>query len=234
MLYSVYLHTRLDPSLAIISFHHMNLDWGIKEGRRLTRSTLELLAEHDELHLVVDGEHTGTGNTTENVGTSTLEERLDTLGGNDLAGSIHGGLVLDGLTGGHHHTTTDGVERVRSDTGTGGDSPAESERSQEVALESTGEDDRLERVVHTEVQTTVDDDTSDGGHETTVETGNTVGSKGLLVDIYETVELTLTSLLGGLCVVGKTGTGVVEGVDEEEGSGTGSLLLLGRVHAARF
>jgi hypothetical protein len=234
MLYSVYLHTRLNPSLAIISFHHMNLDWGIKEGRRLTRSTLELLAEHDELHLVVDGEHTGTGNTTENVGTSTLEERLDTLGGNDLAGGIHGRLVLDGLTGGHHHTTTDGVERVRSDTGTGGDSPAESERSQEVALESTGEDDRLERVVHTEVQTTVDDDTSDGGHETTVETGNTVGSKGLLVDIYETVELTLTSLLGGLCVVGKTGTGVVEGVDEEEGSGTGSLLLLGRVHATRF
>lgn len=64
---------------------------------RLTRSTLELLAEEDELNLVVDGEHTSTGDTTEDVGTSTLEERADTLGGDDLATSIDGRLVLNGL-----------------------------------------------------------------------------------------------------------------------------------------
>lgn len=197
-----------------------------EEVRRLTGSTLELLAEEKELSLVVDGQDTSTGNTTEDVGTSTLEERLDTLGGDNLASSIHGTVVLDGLTRGHHHATTDGVKRVRSDTGTSGDGPTKSERSQEVTLEGTGEEDRLDRVVHTEVQTTVDNDTSNGGHESTVETTNTVGSKGLLVDVYETVELTLTTLLGGLGVVGKTGTGVVEGVDEEEGSGTSSLTML--------
>jgi hypothetical protein len=69
-----------------------------REGtRRLTRSTLELLAEEDELDLVVDGEHTSTGNTTEDVSTGTLEERLDTLSGDDLATGIEGRLVLDGL-----------------------------------------------------------------------------------------------------------------------------------------
>jgi hypothetical protein len=197
-----------------------------REERRLTRSTLELLAEEDELGLVVDGQDTGTGNTTENVGTSTLEERPDTLGGNDLASSVHGTLVLDGLTGGHHHAATDGVKGVGGDTGTSGDGPTKSEGGQEVTLEGTGEEDGLDRVVHTEVQTTVDNDTSDGGHETTVETTDTVGGEGLLVDVYETVELALTTLLGRLGVVGETGTGVVEGVDEEEGSGTGSLLLL--------
>jgi hypothetical protein len=31
MLYSVYHHTRLDPSLAISSFHHINSDWGIEK-----------------------------------------------------------------------------------------------------------------------------------------------------------------------------------------------------------
>ena len=134
-------------------------------------------------------------------------------------------VLVTYLTGSHHHATTDGVQRVGSDTGTSGDSPAKSERSQEVTLKSTGEDDRLERVVHTEVETTVDDDTSNGGHETTVKTSNTVGGEGLLVDIDETVELTLTTLLGRLGVVGKTGTGVVEGVDEEEGSSTGGLAL---------
>jgi len=64
---------------------------------RLTGTTSELLAEHEELGLVVDGQDTGTGNTTENVGTSTLEERADTLSGDDLATGIDGGLVLDGL-----------------------------------------------------------------------------------------------------------------------------------------
>lgn len=184
----------------------------------------EGLAEEDDLELVVDGEHTSTGNTTENVGTGTLEERADTLLGDDLAGSIEGALVLDGLTRGHHHPAADGVKGVRGNTGTGGDAPTEDERGEEVVLERAGEDDRLDRVVHTEVQTTVDDDTSDGGHEATVETGNTVRGERLAVDVNETVELAGTTALGVLVVVGKTGTGVVEGVDEEERGSTGSLV----------
>ena len=80
---------------------------------------------------------------------------------------------------------------------------------------------RTEGVVDTEVETTVDDDTDDRGHEATVETGNTVRSKRLLVDIDEAVELALATLLRVLGVVGETSTGVVEGVDEEEGRSTG-------------
>jgi hypothetical protein len=193
---------------------------------RLARATLELLAEEDKLNLVIDGQDTSTSNTTEDVSTSTLEERLDTLLGDDLASSIQGGLVLDGLTGGHHHTTTDGVKRVRSNTSTSGNSPAEQEGSKEATLKRTNQDNRLDGVVHAEVQTTVDNNTKNGGTETTVETGNTVGSEGLTVDINETVELALTTTLSGLGVVGKTGTSVVERVDEEEGSGTSSLNSL--------
>ena len=63
----------------------------------LTRSTLEGLAEHEQLDLVVDGKHTGTSDTTENIGTSALEQRSDTLSGNDLATGIQGRLVFDGL-----------------------------------------------------------------------------------------------------------------------------------------
>lgn len=127
------------------------------------------------------------------------------------------------LTRGHHHTTADGVKRVRGNTSGGGDRPAEQERSKEVTLERTDQDDRLDRVVETEVQATVDNDTKNRGTETTVETGKTVRSEGLLVDVNETVELAVTTALGGLGVVGKTGTGVVERVDEEERSGTSSL-----------
>lgn len=186
---------------------------------------LELLAEKEHLGLVVDGQDTSTGNTTEDVSTGTLEEGLDTLLGDDLAGSIHGGGVLDGLTGGHHHAAANGVKRVRGNTGTGGDGPAEQEGGEERALKRTDKENGLDGIVHAEVETTVDDNSENGGTEATVETGNTVSGEGLAVDIDETVELALTGTLGGLGVVGKTGTGVVQRVDEEEGSGTGSLEI---------
>ena len=73
-----------------------------------------------------------------------------------------------------------------------------------------------EGVVDTEVETTVNDDADDRRDETTVETSNTVGREGLLVDVNETVELTGSSTLRRLGVVGKTGTGVVERVHEEQ------------------
>lgn len=70
---------------------------GLSRGARRLRATLEGLAEHEELDLVVDGQDTSAGNTTEDVGTSTLEEGLGALLGDDLGSSVEGRLVLDGL-----------------------------------------------------------------------------------------------------------------------------------------
>lgn len=196
-------------------------------SRRCKRKhLLEGLAEKQDLELIIDGQHTGTGNTTQDVGTSTLEQGLDALLGDDLLEGVEGRGVLDGLTGGHHHAPADSVEGVRGDTGTGGDGPTKSERGKEVALEGTDEDDRLDGVVHAEVQTTVDDNTGDGGTEATVQTSDTVGGEGLAVDVNQTVELRSTTSLGGLAVVGQTSTGVVERVDEQQGGGTSSLWML--------
>ncbi len=127
------------------------------------------------------------------------------------------------FTGSHHHTSTDSVERVRGNTGTSGNSPAEQEGSQEVTLERADEEDGLDRVVHPEVQTTVDNDTCNGRTEATVETTNTVRGESLLVDVNQTVELTLSASLGVLGIVRKTRTGVIERVDEKEGRSSSSL-----------
>ena len=198
------------------------------------------LAEHDLLEFVVEGQHTSASNTTENVGTSTLEERLGALLGNDLGTSIEHGLVVNRSTGSHHHTTTDGIQWIGSQTSTNGNTPSETEGGKEGTLEGANKDDRLwkcirtyngldnkqemltERVVDTEVETTVDDDTDDRRDEASVETGNTVRLEGLAVDIDETVELAISSTLGGLGVVRETGTSVVERVDEEQGRSTSS------------
>ena len=81
---------------------------------------------------------------------------------------------------------------------------------------------RTEGVVDTEVETTVDDDADDRGDEATVETGNTVRREGLLINVNETVELTGSSTLCRLGVIGETSTSVVKRVDEEQRCGTSS------------
>ena len=63
----------------------------------LARTALELLAEHEELNLIVDGEHTRASNAAQNVGTRALEQRLDAFLGDDLSSCIKRGLVFDGL-----------------------------------------------------------------------------------------------------------------------------------------
>lgn len=68
-----------------------------KEKSRLAGTTLESLSEEEELDLIVDGEHTGTSDTTEDVGTSTLEEGSDTFSSEDLASSVERALVFDSL-----------------------------------------------------------------------------------------------------------------------------------------
>ena len=67
----------------------------------------------------------------------------------------------------------------------------------------------------TEVKTSVDNDTNNGGNETSVKTSNTVGSEGLLVDIYQTVELSGSTLGSRLVVVGQSGSCVIKRVDKE-------------------
>ena len=75
-------------------------------AEHLARSTRVNLAKHDLLELVVQRQNTGTSDTTENVGTSTLEQRFGTLLGNDLRPSIKHRLVVDTSAGSHHHATT--------------------------------------------------------------------------------------------------------------------------------
>lgn len=76
------------------------------------------------------------------------------------------------------------------------DTPTEEEGGEERTLERLGQG-GLERVVHSEVQTTVDNDTDDRGQETTVETGNTISGEGLLV----TVRMTPKSAAVGVVAV---------------------------------
>jgi hypothetical protein len=137
---------------------------------------------------------------------------------------------------GCYHTTSDSIERVRSETGTSCYDPSERERGKEVTLECASKEDGFERIVHTEVETSIDNDTSDGRTEPTVQSADTVGSKGLPVDIDQTVELTFTTYINvrivltrdfpstflcGFSIVGQSSTSVIQRVDEQKTASTG-------------
>lgn len=203
--------------------------WGQVE-KNLTRSISILLTENLDLKHIITSEGSSSGDGTEDVGTGTLEEGLDTLLLGNLDEGLNGRVVLISLTGSHHHSTTDGIDGVGGETSSGGDDPGESEggetldRVRDLSVGVSGEhvvDDGLNGIVETEVQTTVDDDTNARDDESTIETSNTISSHGLLVDVDQTSVLTRSSLLGRLVVVSQTSTSIIERVDDSQGSSSG-------------
>ena len=74
----------------MIGFH------GGREGARGVH-LLEGFAEQEELSLIVDGQDTSTGHSTQDVRAGTLEERTHAFLGNNLSAGIDGRLILDGL-----------------------------------------------------------------------------------------------------------------------------------------
>mmetsp|Transcript_18020 Transcript_18020/g.25403 ORF Transcript_18020/g.25403 Transcript_18020/m.25403 type:complete len:352 (+) Transcript_18020:29-1084(+) len=182
-----------------------------------------LLGVESGSDLRVENKHKGGSDGTEGVGTSTLEESRGTLVTHDLSEAISSSLVNPlrfGLLRLHLKTTTDGIEWVRSVTGG---------NSRELGATELGSGTEntvlglLVRVVsregieETEVDSTVRDDTNNRNSNTVVKTSNTRTGNGLLQTVNKTVEL----FLSGSDIRGKTGTGIIERVNDHEGTGTG-------------
>lgn len=193
-------------------------------SRDHTKTKMNLfLATEGGGDLGVQDEDEGGTDGTEGVGSGTLEEGGGTLLLHDLGEAVGGALVDPlglGLLGLHLETTADGVEGVGGVAGGDGGGLGAGE------LGGGTEDAVLgllvgvvagEGVEEAEVDATVGDDTDDGDADTVVETADAGGGDGLLEAVEEAVELGLA----GSDVGGETGTGVVKGVDDAEGTGTG-------------
>ncbi len=150
----------------------------------------------ERLELVETSQDTSAGNTTQDIGTSTLHQGHETLALDDFDGAVDGAIVLDGGTGGHHHTTTDSVDGVGHEAGSDGHTPTQQEGQEDWSIFT--QKDGLQGVVETEVHATVDEDTDAGDGEATVQSGDTVGLDGLGVDVDQAVELTFASLALGV------------------------------------
>ena len=61
------------------------------------------------LELVESCQDTGTSHSSQDVGSGSLHHGHEALVLQDLDSAVDGSLVLDTTTGGHHHTSPDGV-----------------------------------------------------------------------------------------------------------------------------
>jgi len=165
---------------------------------------------------VETSKYTSTGDTSENVSTSTFHHAHETFVLQDLGTAIDGTVVFNTTTTGHHHSSSNGINWVGSKTRNNGNRPTEEEGDKSGSRIS--DNDWFEGVVETKVETSVDEDTDARDDETSVETSNTVGSQSLLVDIDQTVVLSFTVFSFG--IVSQSGSGKVQRVDNSQGHRT--------------
>jgi len=170
------------------------------------------------LHLVSTGQHTSTGDSSEHVSACTLHHTHKALVLQDLSGTINRTVVLDSTATGHHHAPSNGVDWVGSESRDHGHRPTEEEAENDAGV--WAEHHWLQGIEKSEVKTSVDEDTDTRDDKTSVETTNTVGGESLLVDIDQTVVLSLSVLALG--VISQSSTGKIETVDDGEGERTGA------------
>merc|ERR1711976_1104573 len=124
------------------------------------------------LELVKSSQHTSSSNTSQDVGTSSLHQGHESLVLEDLDTAVNGALVLDTTSGGHHHTSSDGVNGVGHKSSSDGDSPTKEEGQSDIR--GISQEHGLQGVKKTEVHSSVDEDTNSGDDESSVQTLDTV------------------------------------------------------------
>mmetsp|Transcript_59119 Transcript_59119/g.116294 ORF Transcript_59119/g.116294 Transcript_59119/m.116294 type:complete len:336 (-) Transcript_59119:36-1043(-) len=180
------------------------------------------LSSQHLLHLTVQHQHKGGTDGSEGVSSSTLEKSVHALLLQNLGEAIGGTLVQPlvlGLLGLHLQTSADGIERVRSITGSDGSGLSDGElggKAEDGLVLSVGVD-AGQGIVHTEVHTTVRDDTHHRHTETVVKTQNT---RRTLSSLHKAVSKTVERLLLTTNIGSKSGTGIVQRIDNAQRSST--------------
>jgi len=116
--------------------------------------------EEDSLDLRVEYQDESTTGSSDDVGEGTLEESFGTFVCKNSLEAVHGTsvhLLLSARV--HHESSSDGIERVRDDTGADGNDLGEGPHGENASLLGIREKHGLTGIEHTEVRSSVEDDT---------------------------------------------------------------------------
>jgi len=192
-------------------------------SRRQRKRRRRLLESQSLLGGVIEHKNHGSANGTESIRSETLVERSSTFVSNDTSETVSGTPVealFHRLFGLHLEATTDGVKGIgggggAKDSGLGGSKGGQHTHETKVIFVRVDANDGVEG---SELYATISDDTHDRDAESVVE-----GQEATLLDrLAEAIAEAAEIALARADIGGETGTGVIQGVDDGQRSGTGS------------
>ena len=134
-----------------------------------TNQVSEVTGLQEALDLVIQDEHHSSPSASEDVGKGSLEESTTTLLLGNLTPAIYRVFVDDVFAPGlHHHSSPDGVERVRDDARNVGDDLGDDKVQKDVSL--VGVHQSSDRIVSAEICRPIDNDALYRYAEATVQT----------------------------------------------------------------
>jgi len=188
----------------------------------LIRAANTTLETHGSLDFTVQHQHQSRAHSAESVSSGTLEQGSGALFLNDLPEAVNSSGVHPlglGLLRLHLQTSADSIEGVRSITSSDSSNLGDGEfrtQTNKARLLSVRID-AGQRVVHTEVHTSVGDDTSDGDTEAVIQTHETRGTLGSL---DQTISQAVEGLSTSTDVRSKSGTSIVQRIDDGQRTST--------------
>ncbi|TRY75429.1 hypothetical protein TCAL_00707 [Tigriopus californicus] len=162
-----------------------------------------------ELHDILASRDPRPRHASDDIHTSTLIHGLGTFMLHYLLKAIYTAVVFNLFAGCHHHPPFHGVDGIGHQARGNGHAPSQEEGVHPLGV--IAQQDGLQRVVETEVESPVDEDTNTGDGETTVQTTDAIGLDGFHVAIDDSVELSLAATAG---VGGQSSASIVYGLDK--------------------
>merc|ERR1719474_1214628 len=159
---------------AICSTHK---SWKDSQGILLASSECDIHL----LELIKSGQDTSSSHSSQDVSSCSLHQGHESLVLEDLSEAIQRSIVLNSTTRCHHHSSSNGVDGVGHEPSRDSHSPTKEEGKSHSSILT--KDDGLEGIVEAKVHATVDENSDGRDDKTSVKSLNTIGLKGLNVDI---------------------------------------------------
>lgn len=174
---------------------------------------------NEVLDFFIENQDESTTNSSENVGKWTLEEWLiSTFLLIDFLSTIKRSSIEDfSTTRLHHHSSSDGIKWIWGNTSQGSNGLGNNVLNKESLIFQF--EDTISRIEHSEVDSSVEDDTPNWDDESLIETSDTISSGDLLQTIKSSVELSLSSWSN---ISSQSGSNEIQWVDKEQWGGSSS------------
>ena len=174
------------------------------------------------MNFVVEDKHKCSTGSSDNVGKRSFEECSWPFVLIDLSNAIHGASVKDiGSSRLHHKSSSHGIEGIGDDSSQDGYGLSESPNSEEVSILVVAEKQDFTSIEHTEISSSVSDNSNYGNTKSSVKTIESVTLEYFFKTINKSSEFSLLST-SFTNISSESGSCEIKRIDEHKGCSSSS------------